>query len=135
MNLFKNIKIIIFENFIRNSNTVINEIYDFLNVEHRNITLIKSNESKSSKFVKLNTIIYRISKKISKVDIIKKNDLLKSLMKKIIVMNMKEDKLDLVVEDSFYRLLYDYYNKDINRLENLIDVDLSGWKVYKNKYK
>lgn len=135
LELFPNIKVVTFDTFIKDSYSVMDEIYQFLNVKKVKIPLEKSNESKSPKFVQINNLMNKITTIASKVSFIKKSELLKSVRSKVIDMNASNDKLDVVIDDDFYNVLHEYYYGDISNLEKLVGIDLSGWKIFHNKYR
>ena len=120
-NIFHNnqILILLFEDFLENKENLINKIFSFLNISHKIIDLAETfNVSTMPR--------YPIIKKLAQ----------KYRIKKIIPSKYK-DKLDTLftskkipkIDQTARLLIYDYYKKDIEELEKLINYDLSKWKL------
>lgn len=135
----KNIKVIIFEDFIKNPNKNIRELYSFLEVNENFIPT--SLNKKVNKTVKLkNKSIKKIYYYISKISIIFKklrvyfiiNFLRKLWIEKLInylynkfnIWEIKKEKLSK--KDREY--LLNFFIEDIENLENFLNINLSKWK-------
>lgn len=119
---FKNVKVILFEDFVNNTSQVMNDLYDYLEV---------SNNFKNEDFVKHND---------SSLSIIPKHNLLKNFLKnqkrinafnKLVSKNIVPENLYIQKKDLIYKddisYLKNLYREDIIKLQKLINQDLSNW--------
>lgn len=127
MQNFKYVHIVIYDDFILQTDREVNKVLDFLNINTiTNIntsTIINSGGRKwDSKFVKKLLMVDSIFKKILKIIIPKK---IRLNIKNRLVQSFTS-KADLINKTTKKELL-DYYYKDIRLLEKLINKDLSKW--------
>jgi len=127
MQNFKYVHIVIYDDFILQTDREVNKVLDFLNINTiTNIntsTIINSGGRKwDSKFVKKLLMVDSIFKKILKIIIPKK---IRVNIKNRLVQSFTS-KADLINKTTKKELL-DYYYKDIHLLEKLINKDLSKW--------
>ena len=127
MQNFKYVHVVIYDDFILQTDREVNKVLDFLNINTiTNIntsTIINSGGRKwDSKFVKKLLMVDSIFKKILKIIIPKK---IRVNIKNRLVQSFTS-KADLINKTTKKELL-DYYYKDIHLLEKLINKDLSKW--------
>jgi len=123
----ENIKIIIFEDMIKDIQKSYQEISKFLNIEYEKIDVIKENESKAVYGPLISFIGRKINDNINKIKnkfftINKKTDRDKIIY--FLQKDSKPSKLDEYIENK----LSEKYLNDIEKLEYLINKDLSIWK-------
>lgn len=136
----KNIKVIIFEDFIKNKTDVINECFNFLKLESLNdIPEIKANPSIILKFsflhkylvglangrIKLLIPVNRLLPRSFK-NIIKRN--ISNIIIKATKTNKKFDELNLEDREWIKKLYFD----DVQQLKKILKRDLSEWKDFNN---
>lgn len=124
---FPHVKIILFEDFIRSTDSVMEDIYEFLEIDNVHISLAHSNEQINPKSLKLKLYMSKLAQVLSKSDILKKNQLLKKINRKINQLNSNPNKQK--IDPAFAKVLQDYYHDDICALEKLINRDLTAWKT------
>lgn len=126
---FSNVKIMFFEDFVNDSNSFLQEICEFLKIESFSFKSIdKKNKSGISKHKFL-------------VSILKDDFLIKRLLKKVIHkkylshvrsfildFNLKKNKPKITVKEFNFAL--NLLTEDIEKLEKLLNKDLSHWKRY-----
>ena len=127
MQNFKYVHIVIYDDFILQTDREVNKVLDFLNIntitDINTSTIINSGGRKwDSKFVKKLLMLDSIFKKILKIIIPKK---IRVNIKNRLVQSFTS-KADLINKTTKKELL-DYYYKDIHLLEKLINKDLSKW--------
>lgn len=125
-NNFKNVHVLLFEDFVNDKNQEMNKIFNFLDIE----PLPKADYSEVFNssgiprfkivrdFLVNNGIVKRILRKLVPIEILRKLSLR--------VRNLNQgDKLEM---DKYEKLhLKNIYEEDINKLENLIKRDLNHW--------
>ena len=127
MQNFKNVHIVLYDDFILQTDLEVTNVLDFLNITNTNTintkTIINSGGRKwDSKFVKNLLMIDSVLKNILRIIIPKKIRL--SIKNRLIVsFTSKADSIN----KSIKKELLDYYYKDIQLLEKLINKDLSKW--------
>lgn len=126
----KNMKFIIFEDFIKKIPKIMKEIFSFLEVDS-NISInynIRGNPAKMPKSIKLRDFIQKpptLVKKTAKL-LIQNKKLRQKAIQAIENINYRKfKKLDLKLETR-YKLLK-IYEEDIKKLENVINKDLNLW--------
>lgn len=126
---FKNVKIIIFEELIKNEEDVLRDIYDFLgckNISDNNVKLLKENSSGRPKFPFVTSLIY-------------KTNLLKWVVKAVIPKSIRKWAVKIIndsmlvketisVEDMEF--LKKHYQEDVKQLESLLGYPIDHWKGY-----
>jgi len=129
----KQIHVIIFDDIVNNPKKVCKDLYKFLelkNVEYVPKTLKQNSRSAVTKrFGVLSKFFFSIAKCLQKFSPklywdITNNRMVYSFYKKV---NNKSFKYPKINKDTEL-MVYNYYSSDINKLEKLIDKDLSGWK-------
>ncbi len=129
LDLFPQTKIILFEDFMKNTDVMMKEIQEFLEIEDFTIPLSHENEQKNFKSVRFNSYIYRLTKFLTKYNLLRRNPLLKKIHNMITKANTDTTKPKEKIDPEFAKVLQDYYLEDICKLEKLIDRDLSHWKT------
>lgn len=123
---FKNVKIILFEDFKNNENLVLNDISDFLEVEQFKYSkLNKLNISGTSKIRFITKIIkgdFFVVRKVLGFFIPNRNK--KQLIN---YLQRKNTKKGVPICENTKNELKDFYKKDIIKLERLINRDLAHW--------
>ncbi len=127
--LFSNVKVILFEDFVKNSQETMGEIYAFLGIEDCKVELAKSNVDYGTgyKYPKLTKIRKNIASIVKKITFLKDNKVLEELNKKFPIATV-DDKEKYRISGSFGGVLQKYFYEDICVLEKIIDRDLSEWK-------
>tara|TARA_B100000780_G_C21057663_1_gene425011 strand:- start:655 stop:1233 length:579 start_codon:yes stop_codon:yes gene_type:complete len=127
MENFKDVHIVLYDDFILQTDLEVTKVFDFLNIKSTNKintnNIINSGGRKwNSKFIKKLLMIDGILKKTLKIMLPKKLRL--SIRNSLIrIFTSKADAINL----STKKELLDYYQKDIYLLEKLINRDLSKW--------
>lgn len=129
LNTFKHVQVILFEDFIRNNQEVMNDIYDFLEIERMDIPLLKSNSRNTIKNKSLRKIYNVLAKKLGKSDL--RNSRWFIYIKDFILKKVKKDtsSTNSEISPEFRNVLKNYYKDDIVKLEKLINQDLTEWKA------
>lgn len=124
---FTNVKIIIFEEFIKDTKGQMNEIYKFLGVLP--ITLEYQVFNKSSRDTLIKKILFKLGlvQLISNVLTKEKKNKLKHFLRRLLISEKKSQP-----SDKFVKEIYSYYEKDVAELEVIIGKDLSFWKMKAN---
>lgn len=122
-----NIKVLIFENFIKDTQKAFIDTCSFLDIKYEKIDIRKENESKDVlhpwiSFIgrKVNNNINRLQEIFMGINNKRKRDFLVYRLQK----NKKVKKLN----DSTATYLKSLYQKDIEQLERFLNTDLSIWK-------
>ncbi|MEK6872569.1 MAG: sulfotransferase [Nanoarchaeota archaeon] len=135
----KNIKIILYDDIVKNPEKVAREFYDFLGVDSNyKPKNLKEKPAKSTetrfKFIRsIITFLSEISHKLEEsnfgaiIFLIKRKTKINELFNKINDINVKESKKPKL-ESEVRERLKKVYIKDIEKLEKLISRDLSSWK-------
>ncbi len=131
----ENIKIIFFEDIAKNPLQVIEELYNFLDVNSDYIpeTLFKKENVKgNSRFPRLNELLMRTKYLLRKKDlsfIIKLVNFLKisDVATHIINLREKDNDFDFIERPNRDKYL-SFFLSDTVKLENLLSIDLSKWK-------
>lgn len=125
-NEFSNVKVVLFDDLENEPNKVLKEIFEFLNVDSSVTVNSETKYSHSGKpknaFVatltdRNNKVIYTLRRMIMSL-------VPRSLLESIASKMLKKDSIPLEAK----RFLYDYFHDDIEKLEKLINRDLSDWK-------
>jgi len=127
---FSKVKVVIFEEFISNQKKIMSEIFEFLDVEDQP-TLVNQAHNISgkpknrviNKFLTRNNMLKRGIRKIigNKTSLHLKNKIQKFNLEKININSETKIKL------------FKKFESDIEKLENLLQKDLSDWKKYTNE--
>jgi len=122
------IKIILLEDIKSNLETVLLSIYEFLQIEKqlpkkKNEIYFKSAGIKKNDFLEKLYMNNKISVFLKKILINTKIRNLKFFVYKLIYKDLK-------INEKTYDYLYNYYIEDIEKLENLLEMELSKWKMY-----
>lgn len=130
LELFKNVKIILFEDFVMNNSAIMKEIYDFLEVDYCQIELEKSNEGRGTggKYRSILKLKRIIGYQLKKITFINNSVFFKNINKKIVKSCANDDKDKYKISNEFYWTLREFYEQDICELEVLINRDLSSWR-------
>ncbi|WP_418512676.1 sulfotransferase [Corallibacter sp.] len=119
---FKNVKVILFEDFVKNTSSIMNSLYEFLDVDTNftNREFIKHNDSSLSIMPKSEYLkkLLNTQKKV--------NTFKKLINKKIIPKRLYLKKKELIYDQDI-DFLKNIYKEDINKLQKLINQDLSNW--------
>jgi len=119
------LKVLLFEELIKNTSSVLSDIFQFLNISSsfEVNTTEKHNIASYPKYKFINRLLMNDSLRNRFADYIPRSakQFAKTLLKK-----NETDKPKLT--DEIIEFLKKYYLADINRLEDLIDKDLSSWK-------
>ena len=122
----QNIKVILWEDLNEDPQAVCSEIFDFLGVDSQfSPDLSRSNRSLLPKSMLLNRLVF-------------KNSTLKKPLKRLFPSSLYEA-LTEPIKNKFYagkkkmdpevkQKLVEFYQNDISKLEQLLDVDLTAWK-------
>jgi len=128
MQNFKKVHIVIYDDFVSQTDIEVQRVFDFLNITKR--SPIDTNRVINSGGKKWDSIIAKdllmgegVLKRFIKLILPQKlRIILKKGLTNIFTSNAKS------MNDSIKRDLFKYYKKDIELLENLINKDLSKWK-------
>ena len=125
-----NVKIILFEDFIKNKEVVLSEILNFLEVDAE-IPLktdLKSNPAQKPKSKTLSRMLNTHSRIKEVLKIVVQRKLLKSLKNFILKKNMSIlDEKDKELSLKEYELVKVYFEQDILELEKLLGKSLNNW--------
>ncbi|GAA0737279.1 sulfotransferase [Gaetbulibacter jejuensis] len=125
-----NIKIVLFEDFIKNTEKSINEISDFIGLPKYSYDTSRiSNPASSPRFKKIQKFIYKdnvIKKLIGKF--IKSRDFKRKIMQSLESLNLKEGKKDRLSLESKKEFFSKYYIEEVEMLEKKLELNLSIWK-------
>lgn len=127
----QNVKVILFEDFVREREKVITDLLEFLGVKESNkvdLNLdIKSNTAGEPRIKFVDYLLYKseLRKEIKKF--IPNDGLRRRLKRKIQFLNRKESTSQKLATEKMLYLNNKFYKKDIRKLEALIDKDLSHW--------
>jgi hypothetical protein len=122
------IKIIVFDEFIRDTKKIYDEVLTFLNLpSHPKTTFERVNEAQGIRNRYLNNIVrvspiflYELMIKIRMVPLL-------SFLPKIIKRIIKKPQTRPTLSDKFRNELKVFYKNDIEKLSKIIDKDLSAW--------
>jgi hypothetical protein len=122
------VKIILYEDFIKNTETVLLDTFDFLNLNIQEIDTIDFNKTHNPYTEPKNKIAKQILRIKNKSGIIKRlaPSFIKNYLNKKVLFK-PGTKPELSIESKTY--LNNIYSNDINELEKLINKDLSLWKT------
>lgn len=119
----ENIKVIIFEDMVKDIQKTYQEVSSFLEIEYQEIDIEKENESQSVYLPLLSFFGRKVTSRINRVFKFKKKKirdyLIYRLQKKV-----KPKKLNVETREK----LLMFYAEDIQKLEKLLDRNLSIWK-------
>jgi hypothetical protein len=128
----ENLKVILFDEFIRNTPKVTREICEFINVEDFDFDFsIQSNPASESKSKLLGNFLYRPSfiKRILGRLLLsqKRKDKVALALDK---MNLKEAKKESLSNELKQNIYNNYFQQEIENLEKVLNKDLSNWKAF-----
>ncbi|ACV64771.1 sulfotransferase [Desulfofarcimen acetoxidans DSM 771] len=127
----KQILIVLFEEFVKNQDFILNNIYDFLEVERiKVINNIKSNAASKSRFELISKLIMypsNLTRKIIRL-IIPNSKIRKYVALKIYQINQK--RMEYSIDANYRKLLSEKYKEDIKELEAILNIDLGKWLIY-----
>lgn len=126
----ENIKIVLFDEFINNTNVVVNEISNFIELPpHKYNTVITSNPASSPRVLLLQKFIHKdnsLKRFVGRFFFSK--DRKRKIMEHIENLNLKTTKKEKLTK-AIRKSVYDkYYVTEINELEKSLDLNLSIWK-------
>lgn len=124
----KNVKIIIYEDFIKNTEQYLIQIFDFLNIDNSLVNKIDYKKVHNPYVVPRGNISKSFLKYKSKLKLLKKllPESLKDYLNKEILFK-ESDKPVLKPEDKLF--LIDYYKEDIKKLQTLLGKEVSQWLI------
>ena len=129
------VKVIIFDDFVADTKNVYEETLDFLGVDSDNRTdFTPKNENRYFKNTKLANLVSKTAKKYPGVMLVKRRLGIPegvSVLKFINKLNRVKAKRQ-PLDEAFHKQLYNEFREDVERLEKLLDRDLSHWKTSKN---
>ncbi len=123
---FTNVKVILFDDLEKDPHIVLQEIFDFLNINTNvviNCETKYSNSGKPKNFF-IATLADRNNKFTYKLRKIVMNIVPRSVLEKIAERVLKKEK----IPSEALKYLKQYFIQDIEKVEKLIDKDLSKWK-------
>lgn len=125
-NTFKNVKVVLFEDLISNPLDVTNEIFKFINVSPLGKL---SNEKHNPSGLPNNPLAKFILNRNNKIST-GIREVLKNITPRIILERVASKSLNkLHIKKTDEEYLKNYYRRDIQKLETLIEKDLSIWKI------
>ncbi len=124
---FTKVKVVLFDDLEKNPNKVVREIFEFLKIDS---TIRINSETKYSHSGKpKNTFIAILTDRNNKIIYALRRVIMsfvpRSLLEKIASKMLKKNDIPLEVK----KYLYEYFKNDIEKLEVLINKDLSDWKT------
>jgi len=124
---FTNVHVVLYDDFIENTTQEVKKVFDFLGVEGEKVNTKKVVNSGGKKwkslFIKQILMGNNLFKRIFKILFpTKLRFLLKEMLKNIFMVKVDE------IDDDVKNELLLYFKEDIQRLENLINKNLSEWK-------
>jgi hypothetical protein len=129
-----NVKVILFDDFVADTKKVYEETLDFLGVDSDNRTdFTPKNENRYFKNTKLANLVSKTAKKYPGVMLVKRRLGIPegvSVLKFINKLNRVKAKRQ-PLDEAFREQLYNEFREDVERLEKLLDRDLSHWKTSK----
>lgn len=120
----KNIQIIFFDDFKNNTELVTNNLLNFLDLDSCEIDFKQRYNEYMVPKNKIINRIYRFSPLRHFMQKIISNNKLKEKLKNFFLISGKKDPLD----NNLKIKLYNYYKEDIEKLEKLLNKDLTHWK-------
>ncbi len=132
---FSSVKIMLFEDLLNETDESMGELYDFLDIEFRQIPLASSNKGVSPRSLVLNRFVKRYIQPKGESGPRLLDSARYRLSNAIRRYNRSDKRLKVQLSDEFYQTLQRYYREDIERLELLIGKDLSHWKEKENRYR
>lgn len=124
----ENIKIILFEYFIRNQQGAVDEICAFLGISPLEIKETHSNKSvvhvKSRLLARFMRTLSRITPEILKTNALRR------LKYRLASLNEKKNVPDEMISPAFRQKLIDYYREDVSRLKSEYGIDTDKWKNF-----
>ena len=124
----KKVKVIIYEDFVKDIGHCLKEICVFLNIDSSLVENIDYGEVHNSFTVpsgKLSEIAIKYKRKAKSLKNVLPKFLKDYLNKNVLYKEAEKPKLKL--EDKLF--LYDYFKEDIEGIEQLLKIDLSHWKI------
>ncbi|MGY0391269.1 sulfotransferase family protein [Bizionia sp. KMM 8389] len=127
-----NIKIVLFEEFIKDTEGKVQEISDFIGLPSYNYITDKiSNPAAKPRFLAIQKFIYGdnpVKKIIGKF--LGSKDFKRKLMLSLESMNLKASKKEKLSADAKQKIYLKYYAKEVEALEKKLGLNLSIWKNY-----
>ena len=124
MNSFTNVKIIIFEDFIKKPKEIYNDSVQWLGLQNRELKNLEiHNQSLEDK------IVYRVLRKFGIIFFVKLlvGERIKTFLQKQKI-NFFSKKIKVDISSEFRKELVEFYTNDILRLEQDFKLDLNSWK-------
>ena len=122
---FKNVKVIIFENFIAEGDKEIGEILDFLSLSKEfNFEKVKFNKSGRPKSRIINKFLTRKSLVKTVISFLIGKQTALTIKNKVQERNL--EKIHIGIETQ--KELYNYFKNDITKLESFLNINLEVWK-------
>ena len=123
----ENVHVILFDDFIAEPVKSYAEVLKFLAIKDiEKKSFPKINENKIRRFIILHKIISKLPKNL--INLIKFIKLKANINKSLLSFTIKKQSR-VPLDNNFKKELVDYYKKDIEKLEILLNTDLSNWKV------
>ena len=121
----QNIKIVIFEDFIKSQQETLNDICDFLHIKRIEIKPVHSHKGYDVRFKFLPKFFNIYGKRIE--ELLPHNVFLtlRTFYRRMNRTDVKKYKID----QNFIKELENYYDQDIQKLKKLLDRDLSQWSI------
>ncbi len=122
----ENFKVILFDDLKSNTRKVVNEVFDFLGIEPKELSSYQIKNAsgivrKSEKINRLSRAIYKWKKKVG---LSFSFGILNFIRRK----NRKEQKKRNIISEAFRSELRAYFSDDIKQLSEFLNQDLSHWK-------
>lgn len=123
LNNFTSVKIILFDNFIKNTDKIVNETISFLGLKDESSIDTSQIHNKYDKFIPTNKLL----KIMHKNEILYKQ-VLRLKKRNLLPENWFMEKWSLINRNDDRSFIREYYLDDIDKLEKLINYDLTNWK-------
>ena len=124
--IFSRVKILIFEDFVQDANSKMKELFDFLGIKSDVKIDVRTRYSHSGKA--RNKLIQRLSSRknpfINNLRVLA----LKCIPRKYLEWLGEKALVNETIMPDTRKMLYNYFQNDIKKLERLINKDLSHWK-------
>ena len=127
----KNVKLIIFEDFIANKDKYIRDISDFIGLpDFPYTTDLKSNPASSPRFKSVQQFIYGESKLKKAIgSLIRSKEVKRRLAQYLESVNLKASRRKVLSNDT-KKIIYErFYREEIEKIENKYMLNLSTWKL------
>ena len=124
----KKVKVILYQEFISNTRQVLEQICEFLHVDYRFVENINYNKI-HNKYVaprgKVSKTILTYKNKIGFIKNLTPKFLKDFIRKHFLFKEVEKPRLNHKSKE----FLYNYYKSDIDKMEKLLNIDLSDWRV------